>query len=214
MIRAIIFDLDGTIVDAYPGLHESLNEMLRLLHLPEVDIQTVKRRVGLGVLNLMEQSVPSHLVQRALELFRASYERTHIHGTSVLPDVVDTLRALVKRGILLAVASNKPPDFTRNILRHFDLNDYFKICAGPEGEILAKPHPSMLDSVMQKFQAAPAETLYVGDMSIDAETARNSGVRVALIATGGHALEELKKSSPDYLLNRFSDLIGIVDAEI
>lgn len=81
MLRAIIFDLDGTLVDAYPGIHQSLNEMLRELQLPEVDLQTVKRRVGRGVVNLMQQSVPSEMVDRALPLFRNSYDHTHLSGT-------------------------------------------------------------------------------------------------------------------------------------
>ena len=214
MIRAIIFDLDGTLVDAYPGIHESLNETLLSLGLPEVNLDTVKRRVGLGVVNLMQQSVPSSMVQQALQEFRASYDRTHLTGTLLLPDVPETLQQLQKWGILLAVASNKPVEFTRNILRHFSLNQYFGIVAGPTDEIRPKPDPSMLLHILARLGVEAKETLYVGDMTLDSETARNAGTHLALIATGGHSREELEKESPDYLLNRFADLTGILNPEV
>ena len=213
-LRAIVFDLDGTLVDAYPGIHESLNEMLAELHLPAVDLSTVKRRVGRGVLNLIQSSVPGDKVQAGLELFRSSYDRTHLSGTHVLPDVSETLEQLKHRKIRLAVASNKPAEFTKNILEHFDLEKYFDLVAGPNLSIRAKPDPSMMNHVLATLNVRHEDALYVGDMTLDAETAQNAGMKLALIPTGGHTREELEACGPDYLLNRISDLIRIVDAEV
>lgn len=214
MIRAIVFDLDGTLVDAYPGIHQSLNEMLAAFGLPPVDLNTVKRRVGRGVLHLIQDSVPMEKVQAGLELFRSSYERTHLSGTALLPDVRETLEGLRSLDIAMAVASNKPAEFTINILKHFHLYQYFASCSGPDASIRPKPHPSMVSHVLNILGVTSREALYVGDMTLDAETAKNAGVRFALIASGGHTNEELDASEPDYLLNRLSDLIAIVDAEI
>lgn len=214
MIHAIIFDLDGTLVDAYPGIHQSLNETLLTLNLPEVSLDVVKNRVGRGVINLIQQSVPPSLAERALQLFLSSYDRTHLSGTFLLPDVQRTLQELQRRKVRLAIASNKPAEFTQNILKQLELSEYFPVVAGPEGKIKPKPDPSMLESVMQSLGADRNETLYVGDMALDSETARNAGVRLALIASGGHAKEVLEKEKPDYLLNRFTDLIRIIDAEV
>jgi 2-phosphoglycolate phosphatase len=214
MIRAIIFDLDGTLVDAYPGIHTSLNETLRSLGLDEVSLEIVKRRVGRGVVNLLQQSVPSDMIDRAVQVFRSSYDRTHISGTFVLPDVPETLQKLRKEQILLAVASNKPVEFTQNILQHYRLNQFFSAIAGPTGAIQPKPHTSMLRYILDKLKVKAQESLYVGDMTIDAETARAAGTHLALIATGGHKREELEKENPDYLLNRFADLIQILEPEV
>jgi 2-phosphoglycolate phosphatase len=214
MIRAVIFDLDGTLVDAYPGIHASLNETLSTLGLPEVTLETVKRRVGRGVLNLLQQSVPSESIEPALQVFRLSYDRTHISGTFLLPDVERTLQKLQTKGFLLAVASNKPVEFTQNILDHFHLDRFFSAVAGPTRDIQPKPHPSMLRHILGKLNLEAQESLYVGDMTLDAETARNAGTHLALVATGGHKWEELKQETPDYLLNGFADLIKILDPEV
>jgi phosphoglycolate phosphatase len=211
VFKAIIFDLDGTLVDAYPGIHQSLNEMLRELQLPEVDLETVKRRVGRGTVNLMQQSVPHELVDRALALFRKSYGNTHLTGSFLLPNVREILVALEKSNILLGIASNKPVDFTRNILKHLQIDEYFCCCSGPEGQIQPKPHPSMLQDMMRKMGVSEKETLYVGDMTLDSETAKNAGVRLALIATGGHSKEELQNIQPDYLLEGLGDLVEIIE---
>jgi len=211
MYKAIIFDLDGTLVDSYPGIHQSLNEMLRTLHLAEVDTSTVKRRVGRGVINLVQQSVPPEMVERGLEFFRSSYNQTHLTGTFLLPDVKESLDILKNRKIAMALASNKPAEFTRNILVHLKIDSYFAECAGPEGEIHPKPHPSMLRFLMRKLNVTGKETLYVGDMTLDAETARNAGVDLALIPTGGHSVDELQAAKPDYLLNSVKDLVALTE---
>ena len=213
-IKAIVFDLDGTLVDAYPGIHQSLNETLRALGLPEVDLYTLKRRVGRGVINLIQQSVPPEKVKAALEMFRASYDLTHLSGTHVLPYTRETLQILREKRIGLGVASNKPAEFTQNILRHFGLDRYFAVCAGPDVTIRAKPHPSMMEFVLKNLGVTANETLYVGDMTLDAETARNAGVQLALIPTGGHSREELVECDPDYLLDRLTDVVGIIDSEV
>jgi phosphoglycolate phosphatase len=211
VFKAVIFDLDGTLVDAYPGIHQSLNEMLRELQLPEIDLETVKRRVGRGTVNLMQQSVPPEMVDRALRLFRKSYDNTHLTGSFLLPDVREILDALHKGNLSLGIASNKPPDFTRNILKHLEIEEYFCCCSGPEGQIQPKPHPSMLQDMMRKMGVTETETLYVGDMTLDSETAKNAGVRLALIATGGHSKEELREIQPDYLLERLGDLVEVIE---
>ncbi len=210
MFKAIIFDLDGTLVDSYPGIHQSLNEMLRMLKYPEVDLQTVKRRVGRGIINLVTESVSPDLVEQGVDIFRASYDQTHLAGTVLLPDVSWTLGLLYERGVRMAVASNKPPGFSLNILKHLDILRYLSGgCAGPNGSIHPKPHPSLLLHVMKSLAASTDETLYVGDMTLDAETAANAHVRFALIPSGGHSREELEKVNPDYLLTDFADLLQI-----
>ena len=210
MFRAIIFDLDGTLVDSYPALHESLNFTLRTLGLKPVDIKTTKRLVGRGLENLIREAAGEENLIRGIEAFKKSYDEIHLDGTFLLPEVYQILELLHHRGVKMAVASNKPSDYSKNILHHLSIEKFFLYFTGPEQVGATKPNPAMLQELMRLMDVTEKETLYVGDMVLDAETASNAGVRVALISTGGNSHEELKAANPDYLFRRISELLKLL----
>lgn len=203
---AVVFDLDGTLVDSYPAIHESLNHTLQAMGLPPLEIDSVKQMVGRGLENLMQQAVGPERWQEAVPLFRKSYDETHLRGTFLLPDVYSTLQELHLHRVKLAVASNKPAEYTKNILRHLRVDRFIQACAGPRDGIPPKPDPAMMQSLLSLLEVSADRTLYVGDMTLDVQTARNAGVRVALIPTGGQSFEDLLQAHPDYLLHHFSEL--------
>ncbi len=209
--KTVIFDLDGTLIDSYPAIRESLNYTLEFFGLPKLDLLTVKKMVGKGLENLIREAVGEERKEQGIALFRKSYDETVMRGTFLLPEVLETIRALYDRAIRMAVASNKPSIYSRTILENFGLSAFFETCYGPDNVKQTKPHPAMLEGLMKELHAAKEETLYVGDMVIDVETARNAGVPVALIATGGNSSEELLSTNPDYFLQRFSDLLKVIE---
>ncbi len=211
MFKTIIFDLDGTLIDSYSAIQDSLNYVLENYSLAKVDLPTVKKMVGRGLENLMQQAVGDENKEQAIVLFRKSYDETVMRGTFLLPDVAETINALHEKGIKMAVASNKPSIYSRTILEKFELNSYFEACYGPDIAKQPKPHPAMLEGLMKELNADKEETLYVGDMLIDVETARNAGVAVALIATGGNSSEELRSMNPNYFLDSFASLLLIIE---
>jgi phosphoglycolate phosphatase len=209
LFKSLIFDLDGTLVDSYPAIHESLNYTLTSFGRSPVDLATVKKMVGRGLENLIHDAIgPDHL-KAGVELFKRSYDQTHLHGTFLLPKVKDTLQLLHRSGLSMAIASNKPSGYSRNILQHLAIDQYFAACYGPDIVQHTKPHPAMLQGLMKLLSVLPQQTLYIGDMILDLETARNANVKVALIPTGGNSVEELKEIYPDYLLEDFSELINL-----
>jgi HAD superfamily hydrolase (TIGR01549 family) len=207
--KAVIFDLDGTLVDSYDAILESLNFILESLGFPLVDLPTVKNRVGRGLENLVRESVGEEYLQQGIDLFRKSYDETHLRGTRLLTGVYETLSTLSRRHLRMGVASNKPSEYSKDILRHLKVDRFFVDCYGPDLVGTPKPDPIMLFALMREMQVEPAETLYVGDMILDAESARNAGLHVALIPTGSSTIEELRKANPDYLLQSFLELISV-----
>jgi phosphoglycolate phosphatase len=177
--------------------------------MPQVDLKTVKKMVGRGLENLIRDAIGEAHLKEGVALFKRSYDETHLRGTFLLPDVKETLQALDKNGIRMAVASNKPSDYSKNILHHFKIDQYFAACYGPDVVQHTKPHPAMLQGLMKFMNVSPEQTLYVGDMLLDQETARNADVKVALIATGGNSDEEMREIDPDFLLKKFSELISL-----
>jgi 2-phosphoglycolate phosphatase len=210
LFKTIIFDLDGTLIDSYAAIQESLNYVLEHFGLPKVDLATTKKMVGRGLENLIQQAIGEERKEQAIALFRKSYDETVVRGTFLLPEVDETIRALYEQGIKMAVASNKPSIYTRTILENFGLNPFFDACYGPDIVNQAKPHPAMLEGLMMELNADKKKTLYVGDMLMDVETARNAGVSVALIATGGNSSDELQSTNPNYFLKSFSDLLRLI----
>lgn len=212
MIHAIIFDLDGTLVDSYPAILESLNYTRGAFGLADVDMTDVKRMVGRGLENLIRTAIGEKDLASGMEVFRTSYDKTHLSGSFLLPGVLETLQTLQQHSIPMAIASNKPAEYSKNILKHLGIDRFFVDCVGPEIAGKPKPDPAMLNYLLEHMRKSPADTLYVGDMILDAETARNAGVRLALVSTGGNSYEELKSLHPDYLLRSLSTFWEMISA--
>jgi HAD superfamily hydrolase (TIGR01549 family) len=207
--KALIFDLDGTLVDSYDAIQESLNFALEQLGYPTLDLETVKKRVGRGLENLISDSFREEHLEPAIELFRKSYDETHLRGTYLLPEVQETLSSLYRKHLRMGVASNKPSDYSKNILKHLRVERFLVDCYGPDLVGPPKPAPTMLFALMREMQVEPAQTLYVGDMILDIETARNARMKVAIVPTGSNTAEELSQANPDYLLESFRELLSI-----
>jgi 2-phosphoglycolate phosphatase len=209
MYQAVIFDLDGTLIDSYPGILDSLNYALTSLGRSPVDLVAVKKMVGKGLDHLISHAIGVEKLEEGKRLFRDRYDQAHLSGTFLLPDAVQTLSALQSKGIRMSVASNKPSDYTRKILEHLNLQKFFTASFGPEQVKKTKPDPAMLQELMKRMNVEPAEVLYVGDMIMDIQTARNAGVAVAVIPSGGNSRDELASASPDYLLDDLEQLLSL-----
>ncbi len=190
-IRALVFDLDGTLVDSFEAIHASLVAAMKALGLPPWDLGTTVRHVGRGVEFLVEAAVGPAFKTRALEIFRTDYAATCLARTRLLPTVSETLPRLARSGYALAVATNKPIDFTRRILDHLGIAPHFRCVLGPEQVARPKPAPDMLQAILACLNVQPGECLYVGDMPLDVETATQAGVSCFLVATGAFGWSEL-----------------------
>jgi 2-phosphoglycolate phosphatase len=190
--KLLIFDLDGTLVDSYEAIQDALSHAMAALGFPPWPPEETKRRVGRGLEILMEEAVGAANVAEGVRLFRERYPAVFLEKTRVLPGVAETIPALKSRGKTLAVATNKPSDFSRRILDHLGLGRYFDLVLGPLDVARPKPHPDMLNRILADLEFRPDETLYIGDMTLDAESAANAGLACVLLATGGNGRSELE----------------------
>jgi phosphoglycolate phosphatase len=209
-IRLIIFDLDGTLIDAYPAIIRSFNHTMRMLSYPRRDALTIRRAVGWGDINLLAPFVPEHDLACALAFYRKHHAAALVRYSRLFPGVRPLLSELKKRGYLLAVASNRPTRFSNILLRHLGIRRYFDriLC----GDKLAhmKPHPEILRILMAEFRMKPSQTLYIGDMFIDAQTGRRARVKTVMVTTGSSTRTELKKENPRKIIPRVKDVITLL----
>jgi 2-phosphoglycolate phosphatase len=204
--RAIVFDLDGTLCDSYAPITTSLNAARAAFGLPPVTLQQVKREVGRGLESLVEDHLGADRVADGVAIFRATYATVFLEGTKPLDGVPDVLQRLARRGIELAVASNKPARFGRPIIERLGLAQAVRIVLGPEPEVPPKPEPQMLLRACRELGVTPQQALYVGDMPLDIESARRAGLAYALVATGSADREELEACSNAPVLADLWDL--------
>ena len=202
---AVLFDLDGTLIDSYPAIAASVNHVRSLHHLPPLSVAEVTRHVGRGPTHLLRETVGVGDPKANVEAYRVHHPGVIQSGTRWLPGALEMLRALHALEIKLGICSNKPVAFTRLILAGYDYQPLFDVVLGPE-DGQHKPAPDILLCAMSRLCVTPEETLYIGDMTVDIETARAARVRVWVVPTGSDTVEALDAARPDRRLRDLNEL--------
>jgi len=212
-VRALVFDLDGTLIDSKLDLALAVNAALRASGRAELPHERIYGYVGQGAMRLVERAVGDGATQdevaRAHEFF-LSYYRAHMLDNTVLyPGVRECLEALKDHP--MAVLTNKPVRFSREILEGLGVAGYFREIHGGNSFETKKPDPLGMLEILKTFGVAPSESMVVGDSDIDVKTARNAGAWVCGV-TYGFGAETLKEFPPDILLDSLADLPAFLNA--
>jgi len=205
--KGVIFDLDGTLIDSYQALFLAFRHAYQNMGLPPLSFEEVQKVTGHGLASTFRHLLGEERVPEALTLFRQKYEEVLRPYTSLLRDARQVLETLHGRGIQLAIATNKLGRFSREIFEHFGLDKLFTIIVGDEDVSQNKPHPEMLLFAIEKMGLRKEEVIFVGDSSIDIQTAKNAGVRVFAVPTGVTKREDLEKAQPTAVLHSLLDLL-------
>ena len=214
--RLIIFDLDGTLVDSAPDLALAIDAMLNELQLPVAGQARVRDWVGNGATNLVERALaaagaPPAMVTVALASFLEHYYRLCTQTTALYPGVETTLKQLAQRHIKMAVVTNKPRRFVSPILQHLQIASYFEQVLGGDDLPQKKPDPAPLRWCMQQLDAAPADTLMVGDSCNDIEAARRAGIGVVAVDYGYNHGRPITGEGADKVISHFDQLLDLVE---
>lgn len=209
-IKLIIFDLDGTLVDAYKPVAASLNYALESVGLSALDSGQIKRSVGWGDRNLVRRFVPAAKLETTLSIYRRHHRQALKKGTKFLPGAKKILFKLKKQGYKLAIASNRPSLFVSVILKHLKVDHLFDYCLCGDQVKAAKPAPEMLKKILKRFFLEASEAVYVGDMTIDVETAHRAKVKSVAVLTGSSRRDEIAHLKPFKTIRRLEALFSIL----
>ncbi|MCD4781704.1 MAG: HAD family hydrolase [Candidatus Omnitrophica bacterium] len=210
-IQLVIFDLDGTLVDAYQAVSLSINTALKKMNLMPIDDDKIKRSVGWGERHLARSLVSEEYVDTLLQTYRGHHEMFLRQGTFFLPGAKNILDYLSSEGVKLAIATNRSQRFTSVILDHLEIRGHFDyVLCGDQIE-RPKPAPDILENVLQFFSLGPKDALYVGDMTIDAQAGQQAGVRTVVVLTGSSTKAEVEAFRPCHVISRIADLVGILE---
>ena len=202
MIRLVIFDLDGTLVDAYPAIFKSVNYTLSKLGFPLKKFGYVKKAVGKGDRHLMVDVVGEAMADKALKIYRAHHKNALKIDVSFLPGVEELLGWCKSQGLVVAIATNRPSQFVKIILTTLKANIYFDkvLCADKASR--PKPYPDMLLQLCKYFKVTRKQALFVGDMTIDISCGANAQIKTLVVTTGSNTKNELKQLKPYKIINR------------
>lgn len=210
--QAVLFDLDGTLIDSVPDLAASVNELLGRRSLPALSPEQVRSMVGNGVRKLVERAFAARSCPLAdAELDKAHREMVEIYSsqltrlTRLLPGALETLAHLHESGVRLGVVTNKPEQPTREILLHFGLTERLGAIVGGDSVRHMKPAPDALYLALERLDADAGRALMVGDSTTDIEAARAAGMAVAVVR-GGYTRIPVEELGADLICDSLTDL--------
>lgn len=211
--KGVIFDLDGTLIDSAPGLHAALAATLTDLGLAAPDRETTIGFIGNGVPKLVERGLvwagtdPLRHPD-AVDAFLAHYDRCAAEGTAVYPRAQACLDALIHRGIAIALCTNKPTGPTEALIAALGLGPFASVICGDTLPV-RKPDPGPLLRAVADLGLGVAETVYVGDSSVDWRTAQAAGIRYVHVA-GGYQRGPIPDFEPWHEIRTISQLETII----
>ncbi|HEY8183548.1 MAG TPA: HAD-IA family hydrolase [Thermoanaerobaculia bacterium] len=209
--RAVLFDLDGTLVDSYAALADAVNFARGKFGLGSLTTETIREFVGEGLERLLCRAFYTDVVPAgATEAFEARYDAICCEQSRILDDVEDTLADLDRLGVSMAVCTNKPTAFSRKILEFLELAHFFCDIVGPDTAGARKPAAQHVLRTLEATHCSPDQALFVGDMPLDVTAAHNGGMAAAVVPTGTASSAALKAAKPEHYLDRLADLVQIV----
>jgi len=219
-VRAVAFDLDGTLLHTLPDIAAASDRMLRALGRPEVGEARVRSYIGNGIPRLvkrlltgeMQAEPPAAIFEPAFEAFLRHYRDTFLASPTPFPGVLEGLEGMRGAGLRLACVTNKARAFTEPMLEATGLARFFEVVLSGDSLSAKKPDPAPLLHVAERFALAPAELLMVGDSDNDTRAARAAGCPVVCVPYGYRGGMTLRDLDCDAIVDDLVQVLRLVGA--
>jgi phosphoglycolate phosphatase len=217
-VRAVMIDLDGTLLDTIPDLAVAANMMLNELGRPALPEATIRNFVGKGINNLIERTLTNSmdgkpdpdLFKRALPIYDRCYKSVNGKHTTMYAGVQEGLDALRAQGFPLACVTNKSERFTLPLLDYVSISQYFKVVVAGDTLPQKKPEPEPLLHACGKLGVQPHEMLMIGDSMNDAQAARAAGCPVFCVTYGYNEGHDVQTLDVDAIVASLVDAIPLI----
>lgn len=211
MIKAVIFDLDGTLVNSLQDLCDSVNFALEKYGFPKHDLREFNYLIGDGMVKLIERALPNRKVDPEIHKnvfndFMAHYREHYLDKTLPYENIPQVLLQLKKLGLKMAVVSNKADDMAQKVVASL-FNNEFSMVVGKKENYPLKPDPTLTLEIIKELGVTPKECIFMGDSGMDMATAVNAGCVAVGVLWGFRQREELLENGAQILLERPIDIL-------
>ena len=216
-IRALIFDLDGTIADTINAIRDGLNETLRKYNYPEKTYEDVRRAIGNGARSLVKRCMPepdASSEEKAAAVFRSydiAYSHTYLHTRECYGGIPEVVAALKERGYRMAVLSNKQDPFVKGLIRQLLPKDEMELVMG-QTKLPTKPDPTVPRLISLQLCVPPAFCAMIGDSEVDIQTAKNAGMLAVGCSWGYRGRDALEAAGADVIVDTPEELLALFPA--
>ncbi len=217
MYKCCVFDLDGTLVNSLPSIAYFGNAALKKYGFAPIEPDRYRYLVGAGAKNLVKAMLAEHncrdeeIFQKVHEYYNKTYDNNFLYLTEPYAGITELLKELKKRGFRLGVFSNKPQSTAQKVAESLFGEDCFDLCYGKRDGFPLKPDPSVLLSMLDDWGISKNECLYVGDTSVDMQTAQNAGVTSVGVLWGFRDREELEENHAVHIVSTPREILSIIE---
>lgn len=210
----MIFDLDGTILNTLDDLADSCNEILKRNNFPEHTTEEIKYMVGNGIPKLIERALPANVKKdvytKVLQDFIEYYQTHSAIKTAPYAGMAETLEALKKKGVILAVNTNKLKEAAVELCNRYFPNIFDVIAGGKIGQE-PKPAPIGVNEILAKTGILKEKAVFIGDSDVDIQTGKNSGIDAIGVAWGFRGEEFLRKNGAEKVIRICTELLSSIE---
>lgn len=213
MYKAVIFDLDGTLLDTIEDIAISCNFVLKQFGKPPFSLEEYKLFVGQGANQLFKDILPElneEEQKKAKDIFEEHYAKQYSINTKLYPDINKLLTFLKTRGFKLAILSNKPNVFTKKCAIKYLKDWEFDVVYGIREGIERKPNPQGVFDILDELKVEAGETLFIGDTKVDMQTAKNASMDSVGVLWGFRGEKELREHGAKYIVKTPKELIKLI----
>lgn len=215
MVKGVIFDLDGTLIDTIEGLANSVNAAMDYYSFPNHSIEKYRTFVGNGVGKLVERALPEgkkNLTEDARKIFEKHYAETMLDVLPVYDGINELLEYLIKNNIKIAVNTNKMDVFAKPMIEKV-FGDTFCDVLGEVDFLSRKPSPDGVNYLLEEMGVSREDCLYIGDSQVDIKTARNAAMRCVSVTWGFAMREVLMENDPEIMVDHPREIIDLIERE-
>ena len=212
--KAVLFDLDGTLINSIPDIARSVNYALRVHQLPQHDEKACMYMVGSGARVLIEKAVGAHteMADEVLKTYRAHYARHCFDTSHVYEGIPELLLALLAAGYRLVVLSNKDDGDVKTVMQHYLPNVHFDVIRGKLPGVPVKPDPTAALRIAREMGLDPAEFWYLGDTPVDYQCCERAGMHFIGVSYGFRTREEIAKAGARLIVDSPREALDVIIA--